>query len=71
MSNEYMERVARLKQLIELMKLLPDDIVYLMEGSERGEEMKLVSDAVLELMNLTTRIQREVASRLVRRIVAQ
>ena len=66
-----MERVARLKQLIELMKLLPDDIVYLMEGSETGEEMKLVSDAVLELMNLTTKIQREVASRLVRRIVAQ
>jgi len=71
MSNEYMERVARLKQLIELMKLLPDDIVYLMEGSETGEEMKLVSDVMLELMNLTTKIQREVASRLVRRIVAQ
>jgi hypothetical protein len=66
-----MERVARLKQLIELMKLLPDDIVYLMEGSETGEEMKLVSDVMLELMNLTTKIQREVASRLVRRIVAQ
>lgn len=60
-------QIMRLRTLIQLMKMLPDDLEYIVEKAREDQEvMRELNEFALNLMHMGTRIMRIMAAKAVK-----